>query len=1117
MTKILACISPEQSTQGYLRSELSFRFLNLRACNLLSFWTLIFSLYSLHLHAQNPSIIDDYQQTYSGVLGDNNQYIINLKDNEALLVSVSQINADVEIALVNLDSGKAQPLYQLSIPAYTWLDEQIFISSTQCKTCLLKILPGNNIDKPGRYALTFKTIDPSDDVTRQVGEWNNDAAIAWLRAGDNLKSSKNQLISALQLYQKSIEISAAAGLTDLVQLNLYLSSQVEHLLGQYPEQEARLTQLLEIINDPHSPLLLRSIFDLAYIELDKGALDLALEKFKRVEEMVKQQSNELMRAQALLGLAAVASDDGNYQTALNNYEQALAIFQSAGEWRNIINTTLAIGWVKVKLGELNQALGLFHQALSLALTMNATEHAVEANTKLAAVYRILGDFNQANLYIDQALEDSGEFSHSLLDGRAKQEKARVLMALGQFEFAIDVLEEARQAYKSVGSYTDEINIEYFLALVHSKLENYSTALAYAHEVLENDKSTGISYDIGTAYNRLAGISLGLEDYPEALSYQLQALEHLQGSDDRILEAHVLSQSAEIYFHNGIAEQGQKYFEQSYLIHQKNLDPLGTIDTDYRFAKVQYLYGDKKIALTTLSNAIQKVNQEQENISRGDLKRSYLALHQKMTGLYIHLLHSLGENKVDMLKMSEMFRNQTLHEKLRELRSAISVTPEFDKQRRALQNQLETQVISYHSLSDPLEREDVVRNVRKFSSQLQALELRWSNVEKLPQRPTNDEPIGDLNIEQIQQDLSPDSLILYFDTSKYESHLWAISQNAVEYVPLPNEAILSEQINSLMAQIGVMPSQQKHNRTLTQRKLIKTLSHSLFQGLPKHWDQYSNLIIVPDGPLHYLPFSILQLDEEKNLLDMQSISYLFSLRTVAYLSANTELVNNRGSLLLVANPKMQSSVNASPSSQSRYGFNSKELPYTQREANYITSIVGARTQAIVQDNANKQLLLKLPLADFDVLHFATHGISNTYAPSLGGLVLSNLHSEDNLLLAPEIINLRLNANLVVLSACETAVGQLVNGEGLMGLSRAFFEAGAKSVVASLWPVQDKATAELMKQFYHYLYAQKRAPKEALRLAQLDVKNYRKANGHMPWRDPYYWAGFVFQGLGSRAID
>ena len=144
----------------------------------------------------------------------------------------------------------------------------------------------------------------------------------------------------------------------------------------------------------------------------------------------------------------------------------------------------------------------------------------------------------------------------------------------------------------------------------------------------------------------------------------------------------------------------------------------------------------------------------------------------------------------------------------------------------------------------------------------------------------------------------------------------------------------------------------------------------------------------------------------------------------------------------------------------------------------------------------------------IVHFATHGLINSQHPELSGIVLSLVDRQgklqDGFLRLHDIYNMRLGADLVVLSACQTALGKEIKGEGLVGLTRAFMYAGVPRVVASLWEVSDLATAELMKKFYGAMFQRGLPPAAALRTAQLEMSKDRR------WNSPYYWAGFQITG-------
>ena len=160
------------------------------------------------------------------------------------------------------------------------------------------------------------------------------------------------------------------------------------------------------------------------------------------------------------------------------------------------------------------------------------------------------------------------------------------------------------------------------------------------------------------------------------------------------------------------------------------------------------------------------------------------------------------------------------------------------------------------------------------------------------------------------------------------------------------------------------------------------------------------------------------------------------------------------------------------------------------------------------NANRAVAMGPELGQYRIVHFATHGFLNGEHPELSGLVLSLVdergHPQDGYLRVHDIYNLKLPVELVVLSACNSGLGKEIRGEGLVGIVRGFMYAGAARVVASLWKVEDEATAALMKRFYQRMLQEGQPPAKALRMAQLDIWQQKR------WQSPYYWAAFVLQG-------
>ncbi len=254
-----------------------------------------------------------------------------------------------------------------------------------------------------------------------------------------------------------------------------------------------------------------------------------------------------------------------------------------------------------------------------------------------------------------------------------------------------------------------------------------------------------------------------------------------------------------------------------------------------------------------------------------------------------------------------------------------------------------------------------------------------------------------------------------------------------------------------------------------------------------------LIIVADGNLHYLPFaSIPALADGKPLVSRFEIVHLPSIAALAALSGRQG--EHGAEVAVFADP-------------ARLDSDPPGLPFAGQEAEMIAALIPEAMLRLGTD-AGKNPILAGSLTPYRLIHFATHGLLHSQRYELSALVLAGVDengvASDKFLRAQEIAGLDLNADLVVLSACESGLGEEVRGEGLVGLPRAFLQAGAASVLVSLWRIDDEATMALMRYFYRSLILENASPVEALQTAQ------RAMSESDSWRDPYYWAGFRLIG-------
>ena len=384
----------------------------------------------------------------------------------------------------------------------------------------------------------------------------------------------------------------------------------------------------------------------------------------------------------------------------------------------------------------------------------------------------------------------------------------------------------------------------------------------------------------------------------------------------------------------------------------------------------------------------------------------------------------------------------------------------------------------------------------------------------------------LKPDRIQRDLvESDSAVIHYMLGDERSFAWAITRNGVTAALLPPRKDIEHQIETyrqlLKEKVSALNVDRALGRMESQSRL---LYQTLVRPVEAALSSVNKLIVIPDGALAYLPFETLLADTKPSgsqlLLERFAVSYAPSASSLVAIRDLKRDAPARNGLIAFGDPVYHEDRNAGersvapkaeaplPNSYRERGFDLTRLPYTRDEVNSIGSLVpSAQRRIYVGEQAREQTVKSVALDGYRYVHFAAHGMIDEERPMRSGIVLSleSGSKEDGVLQMSEIMRLKFNADLVTLSACRTGLGKLLNGEGVIGLTRAFFYAGADSVVVSLWNVNDSATSELMKGFYQNLN-RGLAKDEALRQAKLSViKNKQRT-----WRHRHFWAPFVLVG-------
>lgn len=827
-------------------------------------------------------------------------------------------------------------------------------------------------------------------------------------------------------------------------------------------------------------------------------------------------------AQTILNLGYCYADLSEIQNATDYYNRALALWRAIGNRRSVALTLIAMGHLYSRLGEKQKALDIYSQAKPLIQIVGDRLWEASIFNSAGHDYESLGEKEKGLEYYKQALRIFRDIGYP-------KGEAGSLSQIGEYYYSSGKKQEALSYFQQA--------LSVIRVLADQRLESY---------VLRN---------IGAVYDSLGSKKKALECYDQSL------LLYRKGGDRRG-EAYALNSIGAIYFKLSQTEKALDYFNQALSLNKVVEDQFGETTTLYNIARLERDSGNFTGACAHIENAISLIESLRAKVTSPDLRTSYFATAQQAYELYIDLLMRRHRERPDealiaeALRVSESARARTLLESLIEARVDIrqGITPQLLERERHLQKQLNEK--SEHqanlsvnrqtnreaaALAEEIDR--LTNEYREVGAQIRAASPRYAAL-------TRPHLLG---LKEIQQLLDPNTVLLEYALGDERSYLWAVTESSVQAFELPSRANV-EKAAEHVYELLTAPNRDPGGETELKKQLRIARAEIEY---PKASAQLSKmllgpvasligskrLLIVLDGALQYLPFGALPMIKGQDsatdswtpmilgheIINLPSASSLELLRreienrtpapkTVAVLA---DPVFNRDderlkpdSKTTVAGAADLNSTRDLERAVSQLGIKKKRqgierLRYSAKEAEAILDAAsGTDAMKSLGFAANKKTAMSEILSQYRIIHFATHGLINSEHPELSGIVLSLLDErgqwQNGFLQLHEIYNLKLAADLVVLSACQTALGKDIRGEGLLGLTRGFMYAGAARVMASLWKVDDAGTAELMGLFYKQMFRNAQRPAAALRAAQMEMLKKQR------WQSPYYWAAFTLQG-------
>ncbi|WP_445245978.1 CHAT domain-containing tetratricopeptide repeat protein [Microcoleus sp. OTE_8_concoct_300] len=1054
----------------------------------------------------------------------------------------------------NSEKTKAERLYQQGIQQYyrgqfseaLQYFQQALNGFQKIGDRLMEADTLNNIGiiytNTSKFTEAINYLESSLNISKKVNDYIRQGRALFNLGGVYLQQNNYQ--KALTIYQQVLDLSKATKSRDLEGMVLNNIGEVYRRTNQHKKTEKFYQTALAIARETRNRSLEGNVLNnIGIVAFELQRHQEALKLYQAALNIAIELGNQGEKAKILNNIAANYKQQGKYKEALEYLEQALINAQK-------INSKILTSSIFRTRGEVyqiqrqyKQALADFRQALTIAKEIENSSLEADILANIAGIYYKLSQYQEALKYYEEALSLAVKiesYGNSLGDRNLKRrmlnDRALLHIEIGQYQ-------EALEAYKEILTIIDNAPDSYILQknlatnltniailignlannLKAEELDNHSLNLQISSREVFNLSLEAynsalaifktIEYPIGQGrvLNGIGNLYSKMNEYKTTLNFYQQALDVAVKIDERELEGIVLNNIGLAYQQQGQYQKALEFYQQSLVLARKIGDRALEGNTLSNMGSALLKIGHLKEAENSLRQAMNVYEslrvelEDKEKISLIDLQ----------TAVYRNLQRSLiAQNEtIAALEISERGRARAFVELLTQNLSLRSDNlldiPHITVQQITEITQKQNATLVEYSIVSPEEIYIwVIQKNGKITvrhSQLKSLipdislsafvrKSRESIVKEgavANNRPASRITGNNNQISSTINQLAPGDLVRLNDDLPYYPAREVISidrQNGMLTIKLPNSDPIQRPIADVVKKVEF---QNIHNQEL--QTLHQLLIEPIADLLPK--DPESRVIFIPQGELFLVPFPALQdangkfLIEKHTILTAPSIQVLDSTRQI-----RQRVTSSATDVLVVGNPVMPkiASIPGKPPQ------NLSPLPNAEIEANNIAKQF--TTSALIGSQATKANILPM-LPQAKIIHLATHGIFDNLRGLGSAIALTPSGSDDGWLTAEEIFNLKLNAELVVLSACNTGQGRITQ-DGIIGLSRSLISAGTPSVIVSLWSVPDAPTAPLMVEFYRQWQEKKLNKAQALRQAMLTTMKQ-----HPQPRD---WAAFTLIG-------
>jgi tetratricopeptide (TPR) repeat protein len=1097
--------------------------------------------------------------------GQKHYYKIALEAGQYLQLVIDQKGIDV---IVTLFDAAGKKLSEGDNPLGAYRPERVSIIADTSIGCRLEVVPAQKDAPIGRYEVKIAELRmaTAQDQTRIMAETALSAGALLERQGtaESLKKAIEKRDEALRLFKAAGEGKGEGSALYRLGYTYYLLGEYEKALDNYNQalsvqrdvgdrsgEGATLNGFGVVyyaLGENRKPLdyfnqalsIWRALGDrsgegatlnnLGAIYQASGESQKALDCYNQRLQLSRAISDRKGEAITLHNLGKIYDDIGEGQKGMDYFNQSLALSRSVGDRRMEAHTLDNIGQIYEDIGEKQKALDHFNQALALRRVAGDRRGQAQSLNQIGGIYSSLSEKERSLDYFNQALALSRALGDRRAEAAMLSNIGSVYKSLGDKPKALDYHNQSLQINRDGGDRIVEAGTLNNIGELYEELDEKLKALDYYNQSLQLSRAAGNREVEVISLNNLGSIHRSLGSEQKAVDYYNQALRLSRAAGYRKLEATALLGIAKAE-----AAQGKLF------------DARSTVES----------------ALNIIESLRTKVVSPELRSSYLEAAKNYYEFSINLLMRLHKLSPDEGYDRA-ALQTAERARARSLLELLAEARLEIrsGADPALVERelslRRLLNAKTELQIRLLNGKRTDEQAAEVANEIKALTAQYQNVESEIRAKSPRYAALTQPQPLSSQEIQR--QTLDDRTLLLEYFLGAERSYLWVVSANSVKSYELPKRADIEEaalRVKKLITARGAREEGESPKRRLAR----------ITEAEARYWPEAARLsrmilgpamsdlkgkrlAIVTDGELQDVAFGALPIpvasgdskaprsDDWLPIIVEHEIVSLPSASTLAILRKETAGRRPAAkSVAVLADPvfdkddeRVKLAISYKSGKESESGAKATDnseltrateevmgaggaisrLPFSRAEAEAILSVAPKTSSLRALDfNASRATATSAELSQYRIVHFATHGLLNRTHPELSGVVLALVdrqgEPQDGFLQLHDVYNLDLPAELVVLSACQTGLGKAIWGEGLVGLTRGFMYAGARRVVASLWGVQDLATAELMKRFYGaMLGAKQMSPAEALRAAQVEMWKQKR------WRSPYYWSGFALFG-------